>query len=94
MMNLKSEATFFGMTSIILASTVCMNTLACTTPVMTRTPRNMRSTLFAKKKNKVVVDLNQMPKGGSGNSLENVFTGGLFEDDAASNLAKAATTAS
>jgi len=93
-MNLKKEAMFFGVTSIIIGSTLCMNVLAYVSPMTTCTPRKMGSSLFANKKSKVTIDLSQMPEKGSGNILEKVFTGGSFEDDAASTIEKASKIAS
>jgi len=97
---LSNKIIFVGITSCIVISTLCVTAFTFTIPTMAPAARKLKaahsssSTLFAIKKNKVIVDLTKIPKTGSGNILEKVFTGGSFEDDAEGTLAEAAKIAS
>lgn len=97
---LRNKTIFISITSCIFTSTACITAFAFTIPTMAPTARKLRTThspssaLSAIKKNKVIVDLTEVPKSGSGNILEKVFTGGSFEDDAEATLAEATKIAS
>ena len=82
-----------------IISTVCMTSISAftihtATPFATKSPISSSTSLFAKEKNKVSIDLTNIPERGSGNLLEKFFTGGAFEDDSATNLAEAVKIAS
>jgi len=85
---------FVTITSCIIISTTAFTP---TSPIPAPTATTTTTLLSAKKKNnKVSIDLDNIPEPGSGNLLENIFTGGAFEgdDDPSSILAEAAKIAS
>eukprot|EP00555_Chaetoceros_dichaeta_P014235 CAMPEP_0198257744 /NCGR_PEP_ID=MMETSP1447-20131203/7340_1 /TAXON_ID=420782 /ORGANISM="Chaetoceros dichaeta, Strain CCMP1751" /LENGTH=262 /DNA_ID=CAMNT_0043944711 /DNA_START=17 /DNA_END=805 /DNA_ORIENTATION=- len=98
MTSLRSKAIFLGAAScIIISRPYDITAFTFTSPTIapsTVKSRAARSTLFALKKNRVIVDLTNIPESGSGNLLEKVFTGGSFENDSASTLVEAAKIAS
>lgn len=82
-----------------IISTVCMTSISAftihtATPFATKSPLSSSTSLPAKEKNKISIDLTNIPERGSGNLLEKFFTGGAFEDDSATNLAEAVKIAS